>query len=99
LSLELVISQRLLPLKDWSWKIAAREIMFNNSAISNLIRENKVAQIFSVIETSMNEWMCLMEQSLAFLVAQWKVDLNIALSYVKNKVVFKNYLEYYKTVK
>jgi len=45
-----VISQRLLP-RVSGGRIAAREILINNSAIANLIREGKIAQIKSSLET------------------------------------------------
>ena len=46
-SLVAVISQSLLKRKDGSGRIAAHEIMLGNSAIRNLIRENKIAQMCS----------------------------------------------------
>jgi len=58
-----VISQRLLPdLNDG--RVAAREIMINTPAVSNLIRENKIAQIKTVIETSSKEGMISLDQNL-----------------------------------
>lgn len=51
-----VISQRLLP-KIKGGRIAAREILINTPPVSNLIRENKIAQIRSVIETSLKDGM------------------------------------------
>ena len=49
--LSAVISQRLLP-RQSGGRIAAREILINNSAVANLIREGKIAQIKSIIETN-----------------------------------------------
>ncbi len=59
-----VISQVLLPKQDGSGRIAAREIMVVNSAISNLIREGKVYQIPTAIQTGNALGMVSMEQSL-----------------------------------
>ena len=95
LTLEMIISQRLIEKKDWNWRIAAREIMLSNPAISNLIRENKIAQIFSVLETSMNKWMVSMDHSLAKLVAEWKVDLKTIIPYIRNKATFKDLVNVY----
>ncbi len=95
LSLEMVISQRLIPKKDETWLVAAREILFSTPAISNLIRENKIAQIFSVLETSMNKWMLSMDHSLAKLVAEWKVDLKTIIPYIRNKEIFKDLIKVY----
>ncbi len=58
-----VISQRLLPGIDGG-RVAAREILINTSAVSNLIRENKVSQIKSVIETSSKQGMVSIDQDL-----------------------------------
>ena len=59
-----VISQVLLPKQDGSGRIAAREIMVVNSAISNLIREGKVYQIPTAIQTGAALGMISMENSL-----------------------------------
>ncbi len=50
-SLVAVISQSLLKRKDGSGRVAAHEIMVGTPAIRNLIRENKVAQMYSMIQT------------------------------------------------
>ncbi len=63
MTLASVISQRLLP-KIGGGRVAAREIMVNTPAISNLIRENKVAQIKTVIETSAKDGMASIDQDL-----------------------------------
>jgi len=51
MTLKAVLSQRLLPAAHGG-RVATREIMVKNSAVANLIRENKIAQIQSVIESS-----------------------------------------------
>ena len=51
------ISQSLLKRKDGSGRIAAHEIMLGTPAIRNLIRENKIAQMYSVIQTSLGAGM------------------------------------------
>ena len=67
-SLVAVISQSLLKRKDGSGRIAAHEIMIGNSAIRNLIRENKIAQMYSVIQTSLGQGMQTLDQCLTDLV-------------------------------
>ena len=47
-----MISQTLLKTKDRQGRVAAHEIMIGTPAIRNLIRENKVAQMYSSIQTS-----------------------------------------------
>jgi len=61
-SLRAVISQQLLP-RVGGGRIAIREIMLNNPAIANLIRQNKIAQIPSVIQTSGKEGMITMKDA------------------------------------
>jgi twitching motility protein PilT len=67
-SLVAVISQSLLKRKDGSGRIAAHEIMIGTSAIRNLIRENKIAQMYSVIQTSLGQGMQTLDQCLEGLV-------------------------------
>ena len=95
LSLEMIISQRLIETADKSWRVAAREILLKDPAISNLIRENKIAQIFSVMETSIQKWMITMDHSLAQLVASWKITLETAIPYIRNKATFKQLVQVY----
>jgi len=67
-SLVAVISQTLCKLKDGSGRVAAHEIMLGTSAIKNLIRENKIAQMYSSIQTGQNLGMQTLDQNLAELV-------------------------------
>ena len=68
-SLRAVISQTLLK-KNGGGRIAAHEIMLGTPAIRNLIREDKVPQIYSVIQTGQSHGMQTMDQCLQRLVAQ-----------------------------
>jgi twitching motility protein PilT len=67
-SLVAVISQTLCKLKDGSGRVAAHEIMLGTSAIRNLIRENKVAQMYSSIQTGNSLGMQTLDQNLTDLV-------------------------------
>jgi twitching motility protein PilT len=67
-SLRAVISQALLKTKDGAGRVAAHEIMLGTAAIRNLIRENKVAQMYSSIQTGNNMGMQTLDQNLADLV-------------------------------
>ncbi len=58
-----VISQRLVP-RIKQGRIAAREVLLNTPAVSNLIRESKIAQIPTVLETNHEKGMITMEKSL-----------------------------------
>mgnify|MGYP002039176480 FL=1 len=63
-----MISQTLCKTKDGQGRIAAHEIMLGTSAIRNLIREAKVAQMYSTIQTSQNVGMQTLDQNLTDLV-------------------------------
>ncbi len=67
-SLQAVISQTLCKTKDGSGRVAAHEIMLGTSAIRNLIREGKVAQMYSAIQTGSNAGMQTLDQNLTELV-------------------------------
>jgi len=82
-SLLAVISQKLI-LTTKNELIPVCEVMFNNSAVSNLIRENKIHEIPSVIETSRNEGMIPFNLSLAELVKQGKITRETALKHSFN---------------
>src|SRR6476619_7182722 len=63
-----VISQTLCKIKDGSGRVAAYEIMLGSAAIRNLIRENKIAQMYSAIQTGQSAGMQTLDQCLADLV-------------------------------
>ncbi len=75
-----VISQRLVP-RIKGGLIPACEVMISNPAIANLIRENKVHEIPTVIETSLEQGMISLNRSLADLVKRKEVSLETALIY------------------
>jgi len=67
-SLKMVVTQKLFKKKDGSGRVGAFEVMVCNSAIKNLIRESKIHQIPSVMQTSQREGMITMEKSIEDLV-------------------------------
>lgn len=73
ITLKSIISQRLIP-KKGGGRLAAREILINSPAIANLIRENKISQIKTSIQTSAREGMVTMEKSLEGLYKQGLID-------------------------
>lgn len=75
-----VISQRLIRKKDWKWMVPAHEILVNNSAVSNLIRESQIKQINNVIQTNRWSWMQLLEEHLLELLEKWLIDLDSAIA-------------------
>ncbi len=78
-----ILSQRLIPQTDGG-RIPAVEIMTSNSAIKNLIRENKSHQLNLVINTSADEGMISLNNSLADLVKDKKITMENAEIYSTN---------------
>jgi twitching motility protein PilT len=72
-SLKAVISQTLLK-KIGGGRVAAHEIMIGTPAIRNLIREDKIAQMYSAIQTGQNVGMITLDQNLKGLLAQGLVS-------------------------
>ncbi len=70
-----VISQTLCKTKDGQGRVAAHEIMLGTPAIRNLIREAKVAQMYSAIQTGINLGMQTLDQNLADLVRRSVVSV------------------------
>jgi twitching motility protein PilT len=82
-SLVAVISQALLKLKDGSGRVAVHEIMVGTPAIRNLIRENKVAQMYSMIQTGSQFGMQTLDQSMLDLVRRNVISVSEARVYAK----------------
>jgi twitching motility protein PilT len=82
-SLQAVISQTLLKTKDGSGRVAAHEIMLGTPAIRNLIREAKIAQMYSSIQTGSNVGMQTLDQNLTDLVRRNVISSAAARSAAK----------------
>lgn len=78
-----IVSQRLVPRVNGGL-IPAVEVMMANSAVRNLIRENKVHELDLVIETSSREGMISLNRSLVDLVRKGEVSLENAVLYSLN---------------
>jgi len=86
-SLRAVISQALLK-KNGGGRVAAHEIMVGTSGIKNLIKENKVAQMYSSIQTGQAVGMQTLDQCLQGLVEKGLVSKEVAASKAMNKSTF-----------
>ena len=84
-SLRAVISQTLCKTKDEQGRVAAHEIMIGTPAIRNLIRENKIPQMYSAIQTGQNFGMQTLDQNLQDLVKRNVISANEARSKAANK--------------
>ena len=87
-SIVAVIAQTLLKTKDGQGRLAAWEVMIGTAAIRNLIRENKVAQMYSAIQTSQSIGMQTLDQHLTELVRRNQINLAEARSRAVNKDLF-----------
>ncbi|NLA27492.1 MAG: type IV pilus twitching motility protein PilT [Firmicutes bacterium] len=74
-----IIAQRLIQRKDGKGRIPAVEVMVSNPAVRNLIREGKVHQIYSVIQTGGRQGMQLMDSHLEDLFRRGLIDRQSAL--------------------
>lgn len=92
LGLAYIISQKLVPKKDGTGRLAVMEVLNNNYACANLIRHGKIEQIYSQLQTKTrdkpDEKMVTMEKHLSMLVKQDKVDLLEAQKWANNVKVF-----------
>lgn len=86
-SLQAVICQTLLK-KIGGGRIAAFEIMLGTSAIRNLIREDKIAQMYSTIQTGSEVGMCTLDQYLQSLVKKQMIDTTSAREMAISKDAF-----------
>ena len=79
-----VVSQRLIP-RIGGGRIPAVEVLLNNDAVSNLIREGQIHQIVNVLDTSLEEGMISINRSLAELVKEEQITLENAEAYASDK--------------
>ncbi len=79
-TLQGVVTQTLLPTADGRGRVAALEILMPDDAVRNLIRQGKVEQIYSVMQTSTGTGMQTMEQALADLVLRGVVTQDAAVA-------------------
>lgn len=89
-SLEAVISQTLLKTRDGSGRIAAHEIMIATPAIRHLIRENKISQMYSMMQTSSGMGMQTLDQCLSELIKRSAINYADARAIAKNPDAFAN---------
>jgi twitching motility protein PilT len=79
-TLQGVITQTLIPRADGNGRVAALEVLLPDDAVRNLIRQAKVEQIYSIMQTGGKRGMQTLEQSLAELLARGLISQETALS-------------------
>jgi twitching motility protein PilT len=93
LSVAGIVSQVLLRRVDTGGRIPATEVMFGNPAVQNLIRENKIQEITSVIQAGKQQGMHTLDDSLVGLVTKKLVAPEEAYSYAENKGWFEQFVD------
>jgi twitching motility protein PilT len=92
MSLEGVLAQQLLATKELSERVLATELLLANSAVRNLIRENKCHQLRSVMQTGGEAGMHTMDSSLSNLYSEGLINQEEALRNSKDQAALKNLL-------
>lgn len=82
-----IISQRLFPTVDKKGRKAATEILVNNPAIANLIRNEKIHQIPSIMQTSRAQGMHTLEMSIKDLIDRGQIQKDSATKYLQEKMM------------
>jgi len=91
-SLVAVFSQRLLKSRDGTWVKLVKEILVNNWAIANIIRENELHQLPSAIQMWQRDWMQLLEKDIVELIQTWYITEEEWLKYSNNPKLIKEAL-------
>jgi twitching motility protein PilT len=84
LALTAVVSQRLIPKTDGKGRALALELLINTPAVQNLIREQKIYQIYNVLETGAKDGMVTLDASIKRLYADGRISLAEAKARMKN---------------
>ena len=87
-----VVVQKLLRTVDWKWVVPAHEILLNNKAVENTIRENKMNQLRNVMYTYRASGMSLLEDDLLRLVKLWKISAEMAMFNANDRSTLKREL-------
>ena len=91
-SLRGIVAQRLLPALDGSRRVAALEVLRNNKAVGNHIRESRPHQLPSVMQTSREDGMWVLERHLAALFKRGVVAEEVARLHAEDQELFNSYL-------
>ncbi len=92
-SLRAIVAQRLLPQADGKGRIAALEVLRNNNAIANNIREQRANQIPSVMQTHREQGMWVFERHLAALAKKGLITDEVARAYAGDQSLFQTYMQ------
>lgn len=86
-----IISQQLIKTADGKGRVAVAEILINNPATANIIREGKTEQLENVIQSGALQGMQTMDMSLRRLLDAKKISGDVAFQAARNKKIFEQY--------
>ena len=92
MALKGVIAQVLIPKRDGTGRVAAREFMTVTTAIASVIRDGKTHMIYSAIETGAKFGMFSMDQQLALLVRQGAITMEAAVSKARDPEMMRKFV-------
>src|SRR2546421_2138000 len=92
-SLQGVVTQTLLPTADGQGRVAALEILLPDDAVRNLIRQAKIEQVYSIMQTNTARGMQTMEQALADLTLRRVVNAEDAFAHTNRRDILGGILE------
>lgn len=92
-SLKAVVAQQLLKTKDGKGRCAANEILLGSPALASVIRDGKISQISSIMQTGKSEGMQSMDQHLLQLIEEEKITCTAAYEKAIDKNIFAQMLE------
>ena len=92
-SLQGIVTQTLLPTVDGKGRVAALEILLPDDAVRNLIRQAKIEQVYSIMQTNTARGMQTMEQALADLTLRRVINVEDALTMTNRRDILAGILE------
>ncbi len=87
--LQAIVSQRLLPAVDGASRVLAYEVLVNSPAVKNIVREQKVQQLQSVMQSSGEQGMCTMDACILRLYHDGAISYDTAMDHLENKKALK----------
>lgn len=90
--LEAVVSQQLIPTSDGKGRVAAFEVLHATPAVRNLIREGKTHQLASVMQTNRKLGMITMDDAIAQLYSEMKINREMAIQFAQDSETITNKL-------
>ena len=88
-----IIGQIILPHKNGTGNVVAREIFMNTDASRNIIMDGNISHLYSVIETGKQEWQVMMQDALNSLHRNGLITNQVLLQHIKNPMILRDYID------